>query len=181
MENRSIETALVTGGADFICARAHDITQRARQINDYMPQHILKMIAKALKCTGKEVRGSKIAVLGTAYKGNVSDSRLSPSKIIIHELTRLGAEVTAYDPYCNENFGAKKANSLNEAIKNADCIAIITDHTPFKKLKLQEIKALMNEKPAIIDARRILDPYEGVNTGFIYYGIGFGERATEQK
>ena len=159
----------------------YDIIKTARKINDYMPKHILKLILQALKKTGKDVRSSRIAILGTAYKADVEDSRLSPSEPIIHELTRLGAEVTVYDPYCNESFGAKKAISLNEAIKNADCIAIITDHTVFKKLKLQEIKASMNDKPAIIDGRRTIDPHEAKNIGFTYYGIGFGAQTNEKE
>lgn len=159
----------------------HDIAKTARQMNDYMPKHVLKLILQALKKTRKDVRSSRIAILGTAYKADVEDSRLSPSEPIIHELTRLGAKVTVYDPYCNESFGAKKAISLNEAIKNADCIAIVTDHTVFKNLKLQEIKASMNDKPAIIDGRRIIDPHKAKNIGFTYYGVGFGAQINEKE
>jgi UDP-N-acetyl-D-mannosaminuronate dehydrogenase len=64
---------------------------------------------------------------------------------------------------------------LNEAIKNADCIAIITDHTEFKNLNLKEIKALMNEKPAIVDGRRIINPHIAEESGFTYYGVGLGK------
>jgi UDP-N-acetyl-D-mannosaminuronic acid dehydrogenase len=159
----------------------HDLIKMARLFNDYMPKHILKLIFQTLKNADKDVKNSKIAILGTAYKGDVGDPRFSPSRIIIRELMRLGAEVTSYDPYCNENFGAKNTNSLNEAIQNADCIAIVTDHTQFKELNIHEIKTLMNDKPVIIDGRRILDPHECANAGFIYKGLGFGEKVTKQK
>jgi len=151
----------------------YNIIKTARQINDYIPKHIVKLILRALKNTGKDVRSTRITILGTAYKGDIDDSRLSPSKSIIYELTNLRAEVTVYDPKCNESFGAKRTDSLHEAVKDADCLIIVTDHTEFKKLNLQEIKALMNEKPAIIDGRRIINPREAEDLGFIYYGVGF--------
>lgn len=158
----------------------HNLIKMARLINDYMHEHILELIVQALKSSCRDVKGSKVAVLGTAYKGDVSDSRLSPAEPIICELKRLGAEVTVYDPNCPEDFGAKRAKSLDEAIKNADCVAIITDHTVFKNLNLQEIKASMNSKPIIIDGRRIVHPREAQNMGFTYYGIGFGQRVTRK-
>ena len=153
-----------------------NIIKTARQVNDYMRKHIIDLTIQALKKAGKKIRDSKIAILGTAYKANVDDSRLSPSEPIIHGLLHLGSKVTVYDLHCNETFGAKKANSLHEAVKSADCLAIITDHTEFKNLNLQEIKALMNKKPLIIDGRRIVNPHNAKNLGFIYYGVGFGTR-----
>ncbi|MEM3766335.1 MAG: nucleotide sugar dehydrogenase [Candidatus Bathyarchaeia archaeon] len=153
----------------------HDIVKTARKINDYMPKHIVNLIAKALKNAGKTVKNSKIAILGTAYKANVDDPRLSPTEPIIRKLISLNATVSVYDPRCSQSFGAKKANSLHEAVKGADCLTIITDHTEFKNLNLQEIKALMADKPAIIDGRRIINPKEAERLGFLYYGIGLGK------
>jgi UDP-N-acetyl-D-mannosaminuronic acid dehydrogenase len=146
----------------------------AREINDYMPQHIVKLTLKALKLTGKSIKNSRITILGTAYKADVDDSRLSPSEPIIRELLILGSEIFAYDPHCTSTFGAKTAGSLLETIKDTDCIIIVTDHTEFKKLKLTEIKALMNKKPAIIDGKRIINPHEAEKLGFAYYGVGYG-------
>ncbi|MEM3365452.1 MAG: nucleotide sugar dehydrogenase [Candidatus Methanomethyliaceae archaeon] len=154
----------------------YDIIKTARKINDYMPIHIVKLITKVLKNSGKNVKNSKIAILGTAYKANVDDARLSPAELIIRKLISLHANVTVYDPYCNQTFGAQKADSLHEAVKGADCIAIITDHIVFKNLGLQEIRALMADKPAIIDGRRILNPRETESVGLLYYGIGFGKQ-----
>lgn len=153
-----------------------NIIKIARKINDYMPNHIVKLITKALKNAGKTVKNSKIAILGTAYKANVDDSRLSPAEPIIRKLTSLNATVTVYDPHCNQTFGAKKVDSVYEAVTGADCVAIITDHTEYKNLNLQEIKRLMAEKPAIVDGRRILNPEEVDRLGFLYYGVGFGKQ-----
>jgi UDP-N-acetyl-D-mannosaminuronic acid dehydrogenase len=139
-----------------------------------MPKYIVKSIVQALKRTSKNVETSKVAILGTAYKGNVDDARQSPAEPIINGLKRLNAQTVAYDPICNESFGAKRANSLYEAVTGADCFVIVTDHMAFKDLNLQEIKTLMNERPVIIDGRRIVNPREAEGLGFIYYGIGYG-------
>lgn len=160
---------------------SYDLIKTARKINDNMPRHIVKLTLQALKNTGKNVKGSKIAILGTAYKANVDDPRGSPSKPIIQELTKLGAKVKAYDPYCKENFGAEKTNSLHETLKDSDCVIVVTDHIEFKNLALQEIKMLMNDNPAIIDGRRIVNPHEAEELGFIYYGIGFGNKGTNNE
>jgi UDP-N-acetyl-D-mannosaminuronic acid dehydrogenase len=154
----------------------NNIIKTARQINDSMPHHVTELILKAFKNIGKQVTGSKISVLGTAYKGNVDDCRSTPSKPIILELLRRGAKVTVYDPFCKENFRAKRATSLQEAIEDADCLVIVTDHTPFKKLNLSEIKASMSDQPIIIDGRRIIDARKAEKLGFIYCGIGWSTK-----
>ena len=76
-----------------------------------MPKHIVKMTLQGLRDIGKNIKNSKIAILGTAYKANVDDSRLSPSKPIIQKLLDLDAKVVAYDPYCSESFNAEKAEA----------------------------------------------------------------------
>jgi len=151
-----------------------NMIEMARRINDYMPKHIVEVTIQAIESVGKKVSKCKIAVLGIAYKADVGDSRLSPSKTIIQQLQGLGAKVAAYDPYCHELFGAEKAENLHEAIKNADCIIIATDHTEFKKMNLSKLKEYMKENPIIVDGKRIITPNEAKNVGFKYYGIGYG-------
>lgn len=148
------------------------IIEPSRELNDYMPDHTVKLLAKALKKAGKDVETSKIAVLGVAYKGEVDDTRDSPAERIVDRLMKLSAEISVFDPYCKESFGAEKAEDIMDAVKGADCIVIVTDHTMFKELKLERIKALMNEKPVIVDGRRVLTPVKARNEGFIYVGIG---------
>jgi UDP-N-acetyl-D-mannosaminuronic acid dehydrogenase len=152
-----------------------DLKKSATKINDSMPTHIVKLTLKALESSGKDIKKSKIAILGTAYKANVADSRFSPSEQIIQKLKELGIENIAYDPHGADTFGAKKATSLFECVKDADCLIIATDHTEFKNLNLNEIKQWMNEKPAIVDGRRIISSTETEKHGFIYYGIGYGK------
>jgi len=143
------------------------------RLNDYMPEHTVQLAVDALRRVGKSVRNSKIAVLGIAYKGEVNDARDTPSEGIICKLLSLGAEVVTYDPYCKECFGAIKASDIKGLVKNADCLIIATGHKVFSELKLQEIRALMKEKPIIIDGRRIINPEEAKKQGFIYSAIDY--------
>lgn len=152
-----------------------DVITTSRMINDHMPQHITNLVFQSLNDAGKVTAGSNIAILGVAYKNDVDDSRLSPAEPLIHLLAEMGSNVTVYDPFCDETFGAKKANSLFDAISKADCLVTITDHSEFLKLDLQKVKAQMNLKPAIVDGRRIIDPIEAKKTGFVYYGLGVAE------
>lgn len=158
-----------------ISLKTRDLIGTARQINDYMPRHIVESVIDALKENGKDVKSSTIAVLGTAYKGDIDDSRNSPSELIIKRLKKMGGKIKVYDPYCKETFGAHKTNSIKESVENADLVIVLTDHTLFKNLDLQKIKQLMRKKPIIIDSRRIVDPNEAVDQGFIYYGVGLGK------
>jgi UDP-N-acetyl-D-mannosaminuronic acid dehydrogenase len=150
------------------------VIEPSRELNDYMSKHAVGLVAKALKNLGKDVSESKVTVLGAAYKGDVDETRNSPAERIVRELMGLGAEVMVYDPYCEESFGAGRAKDVDEAVTGADCIVIATDHKMFGELKLEKIRALMNEKPAIIDGRRVVGPLEAKKQGFVYIGIGHG-------
>jgi len=165
------------------CLLLHSVEKRgydsrlirpSRELNDYMPDHTVKLLIEALTKAGKNVQGSKIVVLGTAYKGEVGDPTNSPAEKIICKLLDLGAQVVVYDPYCKESFGAERVEDLLKAVDGADCVLVTTDHRIFKELNLEEIKALMNEKPIIVDGKRIFDPEQTKNLGFAYYGIGYG-------
>src|SRR5207244_2626717 len=71
----------------------------AGEINTRMPEHIVHRVADALNTRRKAIKGSKILILGLAYKPNVDDERESPSYVLMKLLTERGAEVAYYDPY----------------------------------------------------------------------------------
>jgi UDP-N-acetyl-D-mannosaminuronic acid dehydrogenase len=150
------------------------IIQSSRAINENMPQHVVDLVLRGLRDANKKVGRSNVAVFGTAYKANVEDARLSPSKSIIQKLKTTGVTVTAYDPLSKESFGARHAKSLVNAAKKTDCIVIATDHEEFKNMKLSEIATLMRPSPFIVDGRRIIGPEQAEDAGIRYYGIGFG-------
>jgi len=146
----------------------------ARKINEYMPRHTVEIVERALRDSGLSVEGAKIAVLGVAYKGGVDDTRESPAKYIVRELLGRGAGVVVYDPYTEECFGAERADSLEDAVKNADVVVIVTDHPEFKGLNLETIAKLVRYK-IIVDGRRVVEPHQAVKYSFRYYGIGYGK------
>lgn len=145
----------------------------SRELNDFMPEHTVELAEKALLKSGKNIEKSKIAILGAAYKEEVDDPNNSPTEGIVKRLMTLGAKIFVYDPYCKESFGAKKASSIPEAVKRADCLLITVNHKAFKKLELRKIKGLMSKDPLIVDSGRIIDPAKARKEGFKYYGTGY--------
>jgi len=148
----------------------------SRHINEQMPLHVVELVINSLRSTGRDIKKSKICVLGTAYKGGVADSRLTPSEEVIKRIMKLGIEIAVYDPHCKETFGAKAAESLLDALREADCVVIMTDHPEFKKMDLSKLKGVMNKNPIIVDGRRIINPTEAEKFNFTYIGIGYGKK-----
>jgi len=145
-----------------------------RSINDNMPLHVLNLIQDALNEQEKAVRNSKIVVLGYSYKENVGDPRESPAKTLVKHLNWKGANVVIVDPYIEhvpEDYGILE-HDIYKASENADLMVLITAHDDFKSIDFKRIKELMKE-PALVDGRRIYDPYELKRMGFHYKGVGF--------
>lgn len=143
------------------------------ELNEGMPRHTVDLAVKAAKMVDKDIKKSRIVILGSAYRGEVSEATNSPSEEIVHTLLDLGAEVVVYDPYCKETFGAIEAKGLLEAVDGADSLVIATDHQAFRELKLGRIRSLMRENAAIVDGRRVINPIEAKEHGFRYFGIGY--------
>lgn len=150
------------------------VIETSEKVNDYMPGHVVEMVVKALNKVSKDVESSQVTVLGVAYKGGVNDVRNSPAKGIIGKLLDSGAKVVVYDPYCEENFGAKKARNIVDAVEGSDCLLMVTDHEMFRGLELGRLRALMNANPVIVDGRRLIDSVKAREEGFVYSGIGYG-------
>ncbi|MDB6027442.1 MAG: UDP-glucose/GDP-mannose dehydrogenase, partial [Verrucomicrobiales bacterium] len=109
----------------------------AGEINTAMPEHVVNQIAEALNDAGKPVSGSRILILGLAYKPNVDDDRESPSYHLMELLNRRGAKVDYYDPHVpvirptREHphwAGLKSISWSSDAIRQFDAIVIATAH-----------------------------------------------------
>lgn len=109
--------------------------QLAQQINFGMPAYVLGKVIDALNDDGKSLKGSRILVLGVAYKPDVSDVRESPALDLIHMSQAKGAAVAYHDPYVPhiDVDGVTVASiELDEtAIRSADCVLIATAHTTY--------------------------------------------------
>lgn len=125
----------------------------AGYINGRMPEFVVEKIQNALNEASKPVRGSRIHVLGVAYKRDIDDVRESPSLDIILLLRRLGALVTYSDPHVpriqidNANL---EAQDLLPSIDAADCVVIVTDHRGIDYAQVVERSKL------IVDSRNAL-------------------------
>jgi UDP-N-acetyl-D-glucosamine dehydrogenase len=124
----------------------------AGHINGYMPQFVADKVQQALNQAGKPVMGSRIHVMGVAYKRDIDDLRESPALDVMLLLKRRGGQIAYTDPYvpalCLEGLDLK--SQPEEAIAAADCVVIVTDHSAFDYRKMVERAAL------IVDTRNAL-------------------------
>ncbi|ECP6250521.1 UDP-glucose/GDP-mannose dehydrogenase family protein [Campylobacter jejuni] len=125
----------------------------------------------------KDIKNPKIAVLGLAFKDGTDDCRESPAVDIIFKLLEQKVQICAYDPkamdLAKQILGDKidYANSMYEAIKDADVIAILIEWKEFSSLDLKKAYDLVRHKK-IIDLRNLIDKNEAIKLGFEYQGIG---------
>jgi UDP-N-acetyl-D-mannosaminuronic acid dehydrogenase len=145
------------------------LINKSRKINESMPEHVVHLVEDALKEAGSTIEGSKIGILGVAYKGDVADSRETPAKPLIKFLREKGASVYVHDPYVPpetiKSFDGEPV-TLHNALK-CDCVVLITDHSIYKKLQPEMIK-----KGILICTRPILDGEDFKANGIIFKGVG---------
>ncbi len=133
------------------------IIDLASEINTNMPRYVVQRIQNALNDEAKAIRGSNLLVLGVAYKANVSDMRESPALDVIGLLRDKGAQVQYYDPFVpsiqHEDWGLTSVSDLIAAVRQADCVVIITDHTDI------DYAAVFEHTKLIFDSRNVLDRF----------------------
>lgn len=134
-------------------------------------------MAERILLAVKGIEKPKIAVWGLAFKNGTDDCRESPAIGIIAELLDYPVEITAYDPKAMESaknlLGNKihYADTMYQAIENADVLAILTEWEEFKKADIKKLSQLLKHKK-IIDCRNLLDKETMLEHGFSYQGIG---------
>jgi UDP-N-acetyl-D-glucosamine dehydrogenase len=106
-----------------------EFIELAGKINQQMPYHCVERIEHALNDVGKPVRGSRVAILGVAYKAGVGDLRESPALRIIEVLAQRGAQLSYHDPYVPSlpEFGLE-SSALEDALRGADAVVLVTAH-----------------------------------------------------
>ncbi len=140
-------------------AREYDFATRfielAGEINTEMPYHVVSAVGTALNERQKSIKGSKILLLGVAYKKDVDDLRESPSLKLLQLLTERGALIDYNDPYFPElfkmrhyDYSHKRSVALSPAtIAGYDCVLIATDHTSY------DYEAIVRDANLIVDTR----------------------------
>lgn len=138
----------------------------AGEINEGMPAYVVQKVGVALNSKAKAVNGSKILLMGLAYKEDVDDMRESPTFFLMDGLKDLGAKVAYYDPHIpvippsrehTEWTGQKSINWNRDSVSEFDCVVIATKHSCFKLDELLDYSGL------IVDTRNALksEGYEG--------------------
>jgi UDP-N-acetyl-D-glucosamine dehydrogenase len=119
----------------------------AGEINTRMPEHVVTRVSEALNMVKKPLNGSRVLVIGLAYKADVDDDRESPSYVLMELLKRRGAEVSYYDPFVPvikltrehpQWAGTQSVEWSRETIAAFDCVLIATAHTCIDYRRLAE-------------------------------------------
>jgi UDP-N-acetyl-D-glucosamine dehydrogenase len=126
----------------------------ASEINTAMPRYWVQKVQDALNEAGKAVKGSRILVLGVAYKKDIADVRESPSLDIIHLLESKGAAVAYHDPhipsYRHDGIEMTSVSDLDVALEQADCVIVATDHSWY------DWRWVARHSQSIVDTRHVV-------------------------
>ncbi len=131
----------------------------AGEVNTEMPHYVINRVAEALNAAKKPVNGSRVLLVGLAYKANVDDMRESPTFVLMDELKRRGAEVDYFDPYIpvitptrehGHWTGTKSVEWSEEVLQSYDAVVISTAHQNV------DYQQLVGWSPLIIDTRNAL-------------------------
>ena len=151
------------------------IIESGRKINEYMPEHVIKLTLDAFQECNKSVQGSTILILGISYKPNVKDIQLTPAEIIIKKFQELGANIRIYDPYfkTTDVFGIKPEENLDDVFTNVNAAIIVTGHDEFKKYEISKFSQTIDK--ILIDTRGIIEPTSAKNANLVFRGLGRGQ------
>ncbi len=145
-----------------------EIIQLARMTNNGMPEYTVSMLQDLLNEKGYPVKGTKIAVLGVAYKRNVDDPRESPFYEVRELLQKKGADLNIFDSWVTHE---NTVESLGDALETAKAVLIITEHSDMiQELNESNLAGLGIE--VIVDGRNCLDSRKIAEQGILYRGIG---------
>jgi UDP-N-acetyl-D-glucosamine dehydrogenase len=147
-------------------ARQHGFDSRfislAEEVNSRMPEHVVQLVSDGLNDERKAMKGSKVLLIGVAYKKDIDDVRESPALSIIDRLRAKGADVRYHDPFvkairfddAHTEAGGDPLQSVqltDEELRSADCIIIVTDHSDI------DYKRVCQLTPLIVDTRNALN------------------------
>jgi UDP-N-acetyl-D-glucosamine dehydrogenase len=133
----------------------------ANDVNDHMPDYVVRRVMFALNRQRKALNGSRVLLLGLAYKPNTGDARESPARVIASRLLAMGAEVIAADPHVTESSvdaSVARVDATVEELAAADVVILLTDHDDF------DYDAIARHSSYVFDTRRRM---KGENVEFL--------------
>jgi UDP-N-acetyl-D-glucosamine dehydrogenase len=127
----------------------------ASEINTGMPRYVVQLVQDALNDREKPLKGSRVLVLGAAYKPDIDDLRESPALDVLALLKQKGASVSYHDPYVpslREHGGGEMRSvpNLMDAVRGADCVVIVTNHSEY------DYAAILENASLVVDTRNAL-------------------------
>jgi UDP-N-acetyl-D-mannosaminuronate dehydrogenase len=141
-----------------------------------MPIHTVERLARALKASKRSLPNATVVLWGLAYKGEVKDTRRSPSIELLKLLKQSRAKIRVFDPYVPHVMAGGKAyessSSEIESVRGADALVIATAHNTFRTVDLSKIRNPMNESPILYDTRNLRTRKECEEAGFTYLATG---------
>ena len=133
----------------------------ASEINLGMPRYVARKVQDALNEQGKALKGSKVLVLGVAYKPDIDDLRESPALDVIGLLEQSGSHVSYHDPYIpaikEDEFELQSVPDQMAAVKESDCVVIVTNHSDY------DYSEILKSAKCIVDTRNALGSAERSN------------------
>jgi UDP-N-acetyl-D-glucosamine dehydrogenase len=125
----------------------------ASEINSHMPEYVVQKVADALNDVRKAVRGSRVLVLGVAYKRDIDDVRESPALDVIRLLEERGGHVEFHDPFVTEfredGHSRKGVELSDEMLRWADAVVVVTDH------KTVDYQRVVDHATLVVDTRNV--------------------------
>lgn len=163
--------ALASTGREH--GRPLTIIEQVHKVNEWQK---LRPYEKVVEHLG-DLKGKKVAVWGLAFKPETDDMRQAPSIVVIHELIKAGAEVSAFDPIAIENarniLPAQVAygQDIYDVVEGADALILLTEWKQFRLPNWKRVKELMRGN-LVVDGRNIYPMEELEALGLVYTGIG---------
>jgi UDP-N-acetyl-D-glucosamine dehydrogenase len=132
----------------------------ASEINTAMPHYVVDKVTKALNDDCKSVRGSRVVILGVAYKRDIDDVRESPALDVIGLLQNLGAELVYHDPYVAsvrlQDDAVMRTTEYSDALlEAADCVVVVTDHSSY------DWQHVLDHSRLVVDSRNATAKFKG--------------------
>jgi UDP-N-acetyl-D-glucosamine/UDP-N-acetyl-D-galactosamine dehydrogenase len=146
-----------------------------RRINDDMGRYIAENVIKLLIKAGKNVKGSRVLILGLTFKENVADIRNTKVVDIVKELTEYGLEVHISDPIADKDEVFKEYGLVieqKEDIEGVDVIIFAVCHDAYRSIDLLELKKrFCSENGILVDVKGFFDSVEAKKQGFLYWSL----------
>jgi nucleotide sugar dehydrogenase len=154
--------------------------ETGREVNNTMPGYTHRLILEGLRALGKDPAEAKVAVLGLAFKNNTNDLRNTPVRPVVDALRATCGRVTIYDHLVaggggEAEFGIRPSASVPDAVRDADCVAVLAGHDLFLDLDFGDLARQVSMPCLVIDGRAYY-PRQTIEKmralGFAYRGIG---------